>query len=400
MTETPVPHGEVRIDLTAIRDNVAELRTRAARAEVMAVVKANGYGHGLVPAARAAQAGGAGWLGTAVIAEAVELRRAGIDGRLMAWLAAPGERWSDAVRHDIDVSASAPWAVAEIATAARQVGRPARLHLKVDTGLGRGGAVFGAGWTALVESALKVEAEGLVEVVGLWSHFAVADVPEHESLPQQLELFRRAVALAENRGVRPEVRHIANSAATLVRPDTHFDLVRPGLAAYGLSPVPDLARPEDVGLRPAMSVRANLALVKRVPRGQGVSYGLFHVTDHETTLGLVPLGYGDGIPRHGSGGDGGPGAPVLAAGRVRRVAGRVCMDQFVIDLGDAPAAAGDTVVLFGDGASGEPTAEDWARACRTISYEIVTRFGPRLPRTYVGADEVGYSAPARPETER
>ena len=400
MSETPVPHGEVRIDLTAIRDNVAELRTRAGAAEVMAVVKANGYGHGLVPAARAAKAGGAGWLGTAVIAEAVALRQAGIEGRLMAWLAAPGERWSDAVGHAIDVSASAPWAVTEIAAAAREVGRPARLHLKVDSGLGRGGAAFGTGWTALVESALKAEAEGLVEVVGLWSHFAIADVPGHESVARQLEVFRQAVELAEDRGVRPEVRHIANSAATLVRPDTHLDMVRPGLAIYGLSPVPDMARPAEVGLRPAMSVRAALALVKRVPQGQGVSYGHFYVTERETTLGLVPLGYGDGVPRHGSGGDGGPGAPVLAAGRVRRIAGRVCMDQFVLDLGDAPAVAGDIVVLFGDEAAGEPTAEDWARACRTISYEIVTRFGPRIPRTYVGADEVGHSAPDGPEATR
>jgi len=392
MTETPVPHGEVRVDLTAIRDNVAELRTRAGSAEVMAVVKANGYGHGLVAAARAAQAGGASWLGTAVIAEAVALRQAGVGGRVMAWLAAPGERWSEAITRDIDLSASAPWAVTEIAAAAREVGRAARLHLKVDSGLGRGGAPFGTGWAALVEAALKAEAEGLVEVVGLWSHLAIADVPGHESVPQQLELFRQAVEIAEDRGARPEVRHIANSAATLVRTDSHLDLVRPGLAIYGLSPVPDMARPADFGLRPAMSVRTNLALVKRVPRGQGVSYGHFYVTDRESTLGLVPLGYGDGIPRHGSGGDGGPGAPVLAAGRVRRIVGRVCMDQFVLDLGDDQVHAGDVVVLFGDEAAGEPTAEDWARACRTISYEIVSRIAPRLPRTYVGAAEVGYGA--------
>lgn len=211
-------------------------------------------------------------------------------------------------------------------------------------------------------------------------------------MPQQLELFRQAVEIAEDRGARPEVRHIANSAATLVRTDSHLDLVRPGLAIYGLSPVPDMARPADFGLRPAMSVRTNLALVKRVPRGQGVSYGHFYVTDRESTLGLVPLGYGDGIPRHGSGGDGGPGAPVLAAGRVRRIVGRVCMDQFVLDLGDDQVHAGDVVVLFGDEAAGEPTAEDWARACRTISYEIVSRIAPRLPRTYVGAAEVGYGA--------
>jgi alanine racemase len=388
MSETPVPHGEVRVDLTAIRDNVAELCARSGRAAVMAIVKADGYGHGLVPAARAAQAGGATWLGTAALAEALMLRTAGIDGRVLAWLAAPGERWSEAIDHDIDVSASAPWAVAEIAAAAREAGRPARLHLKVDTGLGRAGAPV-AVWPELLDAAAKAQADGLVNLVGLWSHFAIADAPGHPTIDRQIEVFREAVQLAEARGVRPEVRHLANSAAVLTRPDIHFDLVRPGLAIYGLSPIPDQARTADVGLRPAMSVRARLALVKRVPPGQGVSYGHFYVTDRETTLGLVPLGYADGVPRHGSGGDGGPGAPVLAAGRIRRVAGRVCMDQFVLDLGDSAAAAGDEVVLFGTGEGGEPTAEDWAQACRTISYEIVSRFAPRLPRTYLGGSEVG-----------
>lgn len=382
---TAVPHAEVRVDLSAIRANVSELRARAGRAEVMAVVKADGYGHGLVPAARAAQAGGATWLGTAVLAEALALRAAGLTGRVMAWLAAPGERWADAVAADIDVSASAVWAVEEIAAAAREADKPARLHLKIDTGLGRAGAPA-ADWPALVDAALKARAEGVLDVVGLWSHYAIADAPGHPENARQLERFREAVALAEASGVQPEVRHLANSAATISLPDSHFDLVRPGLATYGLSPIPDDLAPQDIGLRPAMSVHARLALVKRVPAGHGVSYGHFYVTDSETTLGLVPLGYGDGVPRHASGGDGGPGGPVLADGRLRRIAGRVCMDQFVVDLGDSQARAGDEVILFGDASRGEPTAQDWAQACRTISYEIVTRFAPRLPRTYVGAD--------------
>jgi alanine racemase len=388
MSETPVLHAEVRVDLTAIRDNVAELRDRANGAAVMAIVKADAYGHGMVPAARAAQAGGATWLGTAVLEEAVMLRRAGVGGRILAWLAAPGEHWSAAIEHDIDVSASAPWAVAEIAEAVAAAGGTARLHLKVDTGLGRGGSTI-ADWQELVDAAAKAEADGLLSVVGLWSHFANADVPGHPSIAAQIEVFREAVHHAEARGIRPEVRHLANSPALLTRPDVHFDLVRPGLACYGLSPIPDQIQPADVGLRPAMSVHARLALVKRVPAGQGVSYGHHYVTDRPTSLGLVPLGYADGVPRHGSGGDGAPGAPVLAAGRTRRVAGRVCMDQFVIDLGDADATAGDEVLLFGDGSAGEPTAQDWADACRTISYEVVTRFGPRLPRTYIGEAEIG-----------
>jgi alanine racemase len=378
-----VPHAEVRVDLSAIRDNAAELRARAGSAELMAVVKADGYGHGLVPAARAAQAGGATWLGTAVLAEALALRAAGIEGRLMAWLCAPGERWTDALAADIDVSASATWSIDEIADAARETGRIARLHLKIDTGLGRSGSTT-ADWPVLVDAALKAQAEGLVNVVGLWSHFAIADAPEHPANAAQVDAFRAACALAEARGMRPEVRHLANSAATLMTPHTHFDMVRAGLAVYGLSPVPDVVAPGEVGLRPAMSVRARLALVKRVPAGQGVSYGHFHVTDRETNLALVPLGYADGVPRHGSGGDGGPGAPVLVGGKIRRVAGRVCMDQFVVDVGDDALQAGDEVVLFGDAAAGEPTAQDWAQACRTISYEIVSRFAPRLPRTYIG----------------
>lgn len=376
-----VPHAEVRVDLAAIRDNVAELRARAGAAEVMAVVKGDGYGHGLVPVAQAARAGGATWLGTAVLAEALALRSAGIGGRLMCWLSAPDERWTDALAADIDVSASAAWVLDEIAAAARETSRTARVHLKVDTGMGRAGSTR-AEWPSLVDAALKLQAEGLVTVVGVWSHLAIADALEHRVNAEQLAAFQAAVSMAESRGVRPEVRHLANSAATLLAPHMHFDLVRPGLATYGLSPTPTIADPADVGLRPAMSVRARLALVKRVPAGQGVSYGHFYVTDRETNLGLVPLGYADGVPRHGSSGDG-PGAPVLVGGRVRSVAGRVCMDQFVVDLGDAAVAAGDEVVLFGDAARGEPTAQDWAQACRTISYEIVSRIAPRLPRAYV-----------------
>lgn len=387
MTTTPVPHAEVRVDLGAVCDNVAELHRRAGNAEVLAVVKADGYGHGLVPCARAALAGGATWLGTAVLAEALLLRAAGVPGRILAWLAAPGERWDDAIAADVDISAAAVWAVQEIAMAARTTGRVARLHLKVDSGLGRSGAMV-PDWPALVDAALKAQADGVLEVVGLWSHFALADEPGHPTIDRQLRVFREAVAYAEARGVSPQFRHLANSAATLTRPDTYFDLVRPGLSVYGLSPIPQYSTSAELGLRPAMSVRTRLALVKRVPAGQGVSYGHAYVTSRETSLGLVPLGYADGVPRHGSSEEGRPGAPVLAAGKVRPVAGRVCMDQFVVDVGDDAAVAGDEAVLFGDGSGGEPTAQDWAEACGTISYEIVTRFGPRLPRTYVGAEGI------------
>jgi alanine racemase len=373
-------HAEARVDLAAIRGNVEALRSRTS-AEVLAVVKADGYGHGLLPSARAAVAGGATWLGTALVDEAIALREAGITKpRVLAWLIGPGERWADALRADVDVSVNAGWALDEVAAAAREVGTTARVHLKVDSGLGRGGAAP-ADWPDLVDAARKAEAEGTVSVVGLWSHFAYADAPGHDTIRRQAEEFTRAVEHAEGAGLRPEVRHLANSAATLTAPEHHFDLVRPGIAVYGLSPVPDVAGPEAYGLRPAMTLASSLVLVKRVPAGHGVSYGHTYTTERETTLGLVPLGYADGVPR--SAGNVGP---VLAAGRRRTVAGRVCMDQFVLDVGDDAAAAGDEVVLFGPGDDGAPTAQDWADATGTISYEIVTRVGPRVPRVYLGED--------------
>jgi alanine racemase len=231
----------------------------------------------------------------------------------------------------------------------------------------------------LVAAALAAQAEGTVQVVGLWSHLAWADAPHHPTTDAQLAAFRSAVDVAQAAGVRAEVRHLANSAATLTRPDTHFDLVRPGLAVYGLSPVPDLAPPAALGLRPAMTLVGRVALAKRVPAGQGVSYQHRYTTDRETTLALVPLGYGDGVPRNAS-----TVGPLLAGGRRRTVAGTVCMDQFVVDVGDDPVSAGDEVVLFGPGDHGEPSAQEWADACGTISWEIVTRIGPRVARVHLG----------------
>jgi alanine racemase len=370
-------HAVARVDLGAIRSNVAAL-AGGTSAEVMAVVKADGYGHGLVPSAQAAVEGGATWLGTALLDEALALRAAGLtEPRVLAWLLGPGEAWGDALQADVDVSVNAEWALAEVVAAARETGVTARVHLKVDSGLNRGGAAV-TDWPDLVVAARKAEAEGTVRVVGLWSHLAYADAPGHPTIARQADVFRDAVAHAEAAGIDPEVRHLANSAATLTAPDQHFDLVRPGIAVYGLSPVPDVAGPAQYGLRPAMTLAADLVLVKRVPAGSGVSYGHTYTTDRETTLGLVPLGYADGVPRNASNL-----APVLAAGRTRTVAGRVCMDQLVLDLGDDPAAAGDEVVLFGTGEDGGPTAQDWAAATGTISYEIVARVGPRVPREYL-----------------
>ena len=383
VTLTPVtlPAGApaaLVVDVDAIAANVRALRERSRSAELMAVVKADGYGHGLLPSARAAQAGGATWLGTATLAEALLLREAGIGGRILSWLHVPGTDFSAALEHDIDVSASAQWALDHIAAAARRTGRTARVHLKADTGLGRNGA-YGKDFLDLVAAARLLESEQLLRVVGVWSHFAYADEPEHSTVRRQREVFEEAVRAVEAAGCRPEVRHLANSAATLTNPAVHYDLVRPGISVYGLSPVPQLGGPEAYGLTPAMSLIARLANVKRVPAGQGVSYGHAYTTPTETKLGLVPLGYADGIPRHASNV-----GPVSVAGRHLAVAGRVCMDQFVIDLGpESQARAGDEVVLFGPDPGG-PTAQDWADAVGTISYEIVSRVGPRIPRVVVG----------------
>lgn len=367
--------AEVRVDLDAIRDNVATLRARTT-AEIMAVVKADGYGHGMLPSARAALAGGATWLGVATLDEALALRRAGITAPVLSWLHAPGMPLHEGVAAEVDLNAGSLEQLAELVAAARRIHRPARAHLKLDTGLARGGATL-ADWPALLEAAAKAQADGDVEVVGVWSHFAVADTVGHDTIDHQLAVFAEGLAIAEEYGIEPRYRHIANSAALLSRPDAHFDLVRPGIAIYGLSPLP---REVPTGLRPAMTARARVTLTKRVPAGQGVSYGHAYFTAREATLALVPLGYGDGVPRHGSNV-----GPVGLGGVIRRIAGRVCMDQFVLDCGDDEVAAGDVATLFGPGAPGEPTADDWAEAVGTINYEIVTRFGgSRVPRGYDG----------------
>jgi alanine racemase len=371
----PMVRSEAVIDLGAIRRNVSRLRAGTS-AEVMAVVKADGYGHGLVPAARAALAGGATWLGVAFLEEAMALRAAGILAPVLSWLAVPGEDVAAGVAADVDLSVSAPWALADVVAAARETGQRARVHLKIDTGLSRGGATA-ADWPELVTAAAKAAAADEVEVVGIWSHFAYADAPGHPTIAGQITAFTEAVAAARRLGVDPPLRHLANSAATLTLPAAHFDLVRPGIAVYGLTPVP----PEPYGLEPAMTLRSRIALTKRVPAGSGVSYGHVHVTERETGLALVPLGYADGVPRQASNR-----AEVWLAGARRPVVGRIAMDQFLVDVGDDDVQVGDEVVLFGDPLTGAPSADDWGDAADTIGYEIVTRIGPRVPRTYVGGE--------------
>jgi alanine racemase len=366
--------AEAVVDLAAIRENTAGLRARVSPAAVMGVVKSDGYGHGMIPAARAALAGGASWLGVISLAEGLALREAGITVPVLCLLDEPGAAHAEAVAHGVDMSVATRLTLDRVVAAAQAAGRRARVHLKVDSGMSRGGATA-ADWPGLVDAALAAEAAGQLSITGLWSHLACADLPGHPSVTAQVAAFGDAVELAEKAGARPEVRHLANTPATLTLPQTWFDLVRPGGGLYGLSTLPGGAAPD--WMRPAMTARTRLIQVKRVPQGSGVSYGHRYITAGETTLGLVPVGYAEGVPRAASGT-----VQVQMRGRRWTIAGTVCMNQFVIDLGDAAASAGDEVLLFGPGDTGEPTAQEWAEALGSISYEIVTGFGSRWPRSY------------------
>lgn len=369
------PFREAVVDLGAIRDNVAHLARLVAPAQAMAVVKADAYGHGAVPVARAALRGGASWLGVADLAEAVALRAAGIDAPVLAWLHDPDAAFATAVEHDVDLGVSSLAQLEDIARAAASVGRPAMVHLKIDTGLSRNG-VAPEQWGDVVAAAAELERAGRVGVRGIFSHLANTS---EQADAAQLASFERALAAAPAVGLAPEVRHIASTAGALRRPEARYDLVRLGIGIYGIPPFGDGTTAAELGLRPAMTLRGRVAAVRRIDAGTGVSYGHAWRAQRPTTLALVPLGYADGIPRQAS-----DRAEVLLGGARRRVAGRIAMDQFLVDVGDDAVAVGDEVVLFGDPATGAPSADDWGDAADTIGYEIVTRIGPRVPRTYVG----------------
>ena len=364
------------VSLDAVRQNVGALRSHAPGSEFMAVVKADGYGHGMIPVARACREAGASYLGVALPSEAIDLRRSGDVGPILAWLYTPDDDVTEVVAEGVDLSVASLDMLAQATAAARTVGRRGRIHLKVDTGLGRNGCPVAA-WAELVEEANRQQNLGHIELVGIWSHLACADEPTSTVTQQQVSVFEQALLLAADLGVDVRSRHLANSAGTLVHPATHFDMVRCGISVYGLSPGEALGSADRLGLVPAMTVQAGVALVKNVPAGQGVSYGLRYHTTSPTRLALIPVGYGDGLPRAGSGR-----LPIQIGDHRFTVAGTIAMDQVVLDVGDMPVGVGDVVELFGTGRNGAPTAADWAQACDTINYEIVTRLGWRIPRSY------------------
>ncbi len=371
------PFREAVIDLDAIRENVAALTQQVAPARTMAVVKADAYGHGAGPVARAALAGGAAWLGVADLDEAVALRDAGIEAPILAWLHDPEAAFARAISREVELGVSSVGQLRSVADAAASVGRRATVHLKIDTGLSRNG-VPPEDWPDAVSAAARFERDGHLIVRGVFTHLANTSDEEDAA---QLAAFTRAFAAATAAGLNPEVRHVASTAAAVRHPEARLDLVRLGIGCYGVSPFGDGTTAVDLGLRPAMTLRARVAAVRRIAPGTGVSYGHAWRADRPTTLALVPLGYADGVPRQAS-----DRAEVWLAGARRRVVGRIAMDQFLVDVGDAAVAVGDEVVLFGDPATGAPTADDWGAAADTIGYEIVTRIGPRVPRTYVGGD--------------
>lgn len=370
-------HVTARIDLGALAHNVRVLKDLAIGRKLMIVVKADAYGHGLVKCGQAAVNAGADYLGVALLEEAVALREGNVPGPILAWLNTSNDRFAECIARDIDLGVNSVSTLKSISNAAYSVDRVARIHVKVDTGLNRNGVTL-CELPELILALSKAEAEGTVKVVGVMSHFAYADEPSNSTIANQIAMFKTAVDLLEAANFELEVKHLANSAATLALPETYFNMVRPGVAAYGISPGEEVGAATDFDLKPVMTLCAPIALLKKVPAGSGVSYAHQYHTTADTTLALIPAGYADGVPRSATNV-----GPVLVGGEIRKVAGRVCMDQFVLDVGNLDVQIGDEVVLFGDPKRGEPSVEDWAKAASTISYEIITRIGPRVHREFI-----------------
>ena len=358
--------AEARIDTGNLAFNIAHLKATS-KTNLMAVVKADAYGHGLLGVGLSAEKAGADWLGVALLEEAITLRTHGVRIPILAWLVSPGSDFKSAVDHDIDIAVASIAALREIAVLP---GKP-RIHIELDTGMTRGG--FLDEWQEFLQQDFST-----VNVIGVFSHFARADEPNEKQNEEQFNRFNQMVADLANIGINPPIKHLSNSAATLKNPSAHFNLVRTGISLYGLSPdVSSLGNSQDLSLKPVMQLRAKLHLVKKVPAGAAVGYGATAHTTQETKLGVVAMGYADGIPRIAKN------VGVFIDGKRAPVIGRISMDQFVVDLGaDSTAVSGDWVIVFGDGSKGEYTADDWGAASLSINYEIVTRIGPRVPRIY------------------
>jgi alanine racemase len=366
------------IDLGAVRANARWLSRLAAPASLCAVVKAFGYGHGPVRVAEAAIAGGAGWLAVATVEEGVQLRQAGITEPVLLLSEPVPGAMPDVVAWSLTPTLYTRGGVEAAARAVAGYGsrQPLRVHVKVDTGMHRVGA-DPAEAVAIIEHATG---RPELEVEGLCTHFAVADEPEDPFTEVQLARFADTVGRVSDAGIRPRILHAANSAGAIAFPAARFDLVRCGIALYGLAPSPALSSQCD-GLVPAMAVKARVSFVKRVDAGERISYGRRYGVDRRTTIATVPIGYADGVPRRWSA----AGGHVLIGGQRRPIAGTVTMDQITVDCGDDPVAVGDEVVLLGRQDAMEITAWEWAEALGTIAYEVVCGISSRVPRDYLPA---------------
>lgn len=344
---------EILVDLDALKANLKYIKQRAG-VPVMAIVKADAYGHGLIPCAKAASNAGADYLGVALLEEAFLIRESGIKTPILAWLTPPGLDYERAVAEKIEIG------VSSLATFDEVNSIPgAKIHLKVETGMGRNG--FSDEWPELLNRDLS-------KVVGVMTHFARADEPGQLQNQNQVDNFLEKVAQLNAKGVNP-LRHISNTAATLANEKAKFDLVRVGIAMYGASPLQ-----RDPDLKPIIKVRAKLVTVKQLPAGHPIGYGATEITKSKTKIGIVGMGYADGIPRNAKG------AGVTFDGKSAPLIGRVSMDQFAVDLGaDTNAKAGDWVTVIGENFD----IYDWAAACQTITYEITTRLSGRITRTYL-----------------
>ena len=381
-SQTPVVNGEAVVDLGAIAHNVRILLEHAGSAQVMAVVKADGYGHGATAVARTALAAGVDELGVATISEALALRTDGITAPVLAWLHAPCTVFDTAVNADVGIGITSLRQIDDLLGAVARTGRTAEVTIKVDTGLNRNGVAMGE-YPAVLTALARAVADDTIRVRGIMSHLASGDEPDNPLNDLQAQRFTAMLAEARSRGVDFEVAHLSNSPSTMTLPDLGFDMVRPGIAVYGLSPIPERG---DLGLRPAMTLKCAVAMVKSVRAGEGVSYGNAWTAAVDTAVALLPIGYADGVYRTLSGR-----LAVLINGRSYNSVGRICMDQFMVDLGpgDTDVAEGDEAILFGPGTSGEPTAQNWADLLGTIHYEVVTSPRGRVLRTFTGNGDDG-----------
>jgi len=368
--------ASAEINLSAITQNFKSIKSRTT-ADVLAVVKADAYGHGLIPVSKALEEAGADWFGTALLEEAINLRKSGILKPIISWLTPLGEDFKSAIDLDIDLGIPSIDLLDEVIKAASLTGKTARIHLEIDTGMSRGGVL--SEWDQLIKSVLVGVNLKQLKVIGIWSHFARADEPDELMNQEQLSLFEEKVNQAKAAGIDAQFIHIANSAALFTNKSTHKNIIRSGIALFGLSPdIKTIGDSSSLGLKPAMKLKAKLNLVKEVKAGSSVGYGGTAVLKSDTKLGVVALGYADGIPRSTNNLAG-----VFVDKKRAPIIGRVSMDQFVVDLGiTSTAKTGDEVIVFGDGSNGEYTVDEWAKAANTINYEIITRIGPRVPRIY------------------